>query len=82
MKTYVNVWYRAEFFLEWEVSPTKLVEKIKTHFKFSTFLLFFENRAVCEIMWKNTVQPDKPQMTIRPVHFSRRITKSTNTHPE
>jgi len=37
---------------------------------------------MCEIMWKNTVQPDRPQMTIWPMHFSRRITKSTNTHPE
>jgi hypothetical protein len=26
--------------------------------------LFFENRSVCEIMWKNTVQPNRPQMTI------------------
>ena len=24
---------------------------------------FFENRALYEIMWKNTVEPDKPQMT-------------------
>jgi hypothetical protein len=24
----------------------------------------FENRAVCEIMWKNMVEPDRPQMTI------------------
>jgi len=24
---------------------------------------FFENRAVYEIMWKNIVQPDRPQMT-------------------
>jgi len=25
---------------------------------------FFENRAVCEIMWKNTVDPDRPLMTV------------------
>jgi hypothetical protein len=24
----------------------------------------FENRAVYEIMWKNAVDPDRPQMTI------------------
>jgi len=29
---------------------TKVVEKIKTHFVFGNF--FFENRSVCEIMWK------------------------------
>jgi hypothetical protein len=50
---------------------TKVVEKIKKHFLCSV-TLFFENRAVYEIMWgkygragqatmwKNTAQPDKP----------------------
>jgi hypothetical protein len=36
-------------------------EKIKIH----TFMFnkgFFENRAVYEIMWENTVQPDRPQL--------------------
>jgi hypothetical protein len=41
---------------------TKVVEKIKTRFMFNNFLP--ENRAVYEIMWNNTVQPDRPQMTI------------------
>jgi hypothetical protein len=36
----------------------KVVEKIKTH------ILFPENRAFYEIMWKNIVEPDRPQMTI------------------
>jgi hypothetical protein len=32
MKTYVHVWqYLAEFFLEWEMSQAKFVEKVKTH---------------------------------------------------
>jgi len=36
-----------------------------THFVFSNILLFFfENRTVYEIMWKNIVQSDRPQMTI------------------
>jgi len=38
----------------------KTIEKIKTYFVFNDF----ENHAVCEIMWKNTVQPDWPQMTV------------------
>ena len=25
---------------------------------------FFENRAICEIMWRNVVEPDRPQMKI------------------
>jgi hypothetical protein len=43
---------------------TKVVEKIKTHILCSV-TFFPKNRAVYEIMWKNTVQPDRPQMTIQ-----------------
>jgi hypothetical protein len=64
MKTYVHLWqYLAEFFLEWEMFQTKVVEKIKTHVLCS-ITFFTENRAVYEIMWKNVVQPDTPHMTI------------------
>jgi hypothetical protein len=42
---------------------TEVVEKVKTHMLFSV-LFFSENRAVYEIMWKNMVEPDRPQMTI------------------
>jgi len=38
--------------------------KIKTHILCSIFFFSFENRAVYEIMWKNIVQSDRPQMTI------------------
>ena len=33
-----------------------------THFIISDF--FSENRAVCEIMWKNMVEPDWPQIQL------------------
>jgi len=39
---------------------TQVAHNIKTQFMFSAF--FFENRAVCEIMWKNTVLPDRQQI--------------------
>jgi hypothetical protein len=39
------------------------------------------NRAVYE-MWKNMVQPDRPQMTIRRMSFACWVTKTTNTHSE
>jgi len=42
----------------------KFVEKIKTHIPHS-IIFFFENNAVNEICWKNIVQPNRPQMTIR-----------------
>jgi len=45
---------------------TKLVEKIETHFMSKKN--FHENRTVWEIMWKNTVEPDRPQMKIRRIY--------------
>jgi len=37
-------------------------ENKNTHFTFSNF--FFENLTVYEMMWKNIVEPDRPQVTI------------------
>ena len=34
-----------------------------THFLFKNFFIS-ENRAVCEITWKNIVEPDRPRITI------------------
>jgi hypothetical protein len=42
---------------------TKVVEKSK-----HTFGVLFENRSLCEIMWKNMVEPDRPQMTYNTAH--------------
>ena len=42
---------------------TKVVEKIKTHILCS-ITFFSENCAIYEIMWKNMVESDRPQMTI------------------
>jgi hypothetical protein len=39
----------------------KFVDKIKTRILYPNN--FPEDRAVYEIMWKNLVQPDRPQMT-------------------
>jgi hypothetical protein len=41
---------------------TKVAEKTKAHFLFS--VTFPENRGVFEILWKNIVQPGRPQMKI------------------
>ena len=38
MKTYVHLWsYVAQFFLEWEIFQTEVVEKIQTHILSSNF---------------------------------------------
>jgi len=61
METNIHFWsYLAKFFLEREMFQTEVVEKIKIRILFS----FFFNPAVYEIMWKNVVQPDGPQVTI------------------
>jgi hypothetical protein len=52
MKTYVHLWYLAEFFLERELFQTNDAEEIKTHFIFNNF--FSVNRAFhedCEKIW-------------------------------
>jgi hypothetical protein len=57
MNTYVHLWqYLARFLLKWKMLQTKVVEEMKTHFMFSNFFFSFENRAVCEIMWRNIVE--------------------------
>ena len=61
MKTYVHLREcLGEFFIEWEVFKTKVVEKIKnqnTYFMFRNFHApppsRLENRALYEIIWKN-----------------------------
>jgi len=54
------------------------VQNIKTHILRSIF--FIVNRDLCEIMWKNTVQPDRPQKTIWSTRVSCWIPMATNTH--
>jgi len=72
--------YRAQFFLEWAMFRTEVVQEIKTHFMFSNSPP--ENSAVCEIMWKHVVEGDCPQMTIWCMHIACWITKSTETHTQ
>jgi len=58
---------------------TKVVEKIKTHI-LGSVPFFFEKGAICEKMWKNIVQPDRPQMKIWCRGFACWTTNGTNTH--
>jgi hypothetical protein len=44
--------------------------------------VFFENRAVYEIRYKNIVEPDRPMMAIRRMRIACWIPKATNTHSE
>jgi hypothetical protein len=50
MQTQVHLWsYIAEFFLEWEMFQTIVVEKIKTHILRSMFFFFLKS---CRL-WEN-----------------------------
>ena len=44
--------------------------------------IFVENRAVYDISWKNTVELDRPQMTIWRMRISWWIPRAKNTHSE
>jgi len=57
---------------------TKVVEKVKTQILCS-ITFFFENRAVCDMMWKNILMMGRPQMTVWHVRIACRVTKATDT---
>jgi len=44
--------------------------------------VFFESRTVYEIIWKNNVEPDRPQMTTGRMRNACWIPKATNTYSE
>ena len=61
----------------------QLIDKVKTHILYSiTFIFFFENRAICEITWKNIVEPDRAQMTVRRKRIACWVPKATDRHTE
>ena len=55
-------------------------ENYNTLFMFNNF--FFKNRAFHEIIWKNTVQPDRPQMSIRRMRIACCKPRAKDTHSE
>jgi len=57
---------------------TKFVEKLETHILCS-ITPPRQNRAVYEIMWKNIVELDRPQMIIWSMHIACWIRKAENT---
>jgi hypothetical protein len=59
---------------------SKVVKQPNTHLMFNNF--FSENRAVYEIMWKNILDTDRPQMTIWRMRIACWMPNATNTHPD
>ena len=60
---------------------SSVLEKIKTHILCSFNNFFFLNRAVYE-MWKNIVQPARPQTKMWRMRIACCIPKATNTHSD
>jgi len=53
-----------------------------THFMLDKGFIFFKNHTVYEIMWKNIVEPERPQMAVWCMRFADWIAKATNTNSE
>jgi hypothetical protein len=62
------------------ISGKSCREYQNTHFTHNG--LFRKNRDVYEIMWKNTLEPDRPQMTIWRMRITGWTPMATNTHSE
>jgi hypothetical protein len=74
MKTYVHLWqYLAEFFSEWEIFQTKVVEKILCSITFSrTSCRLRDNTGKC-----GRAMQDTHGNVIRRMRFAGWITKAT-----
>ena len=73
--------YLAHFFLRLRNASNKsCAENQNTHFTFSNF--FSKNRAIYEIMWKNLVQPVRPQMAIWRMRIACLIPNAADTHTQ
>jgi hypothetical protein len=60
MKTLPHLWqYLTESFLLCKIFQIQVVEKIGTPILCS--ITVYQDRSVCEIMWKNMVEPERPK---------------------
>jgi hypothetical protein len=78
MKSYVSLWYVAEFFLEWEMFQTKVVEKIKTR-----VLCYATPPRKSYRLWDNVekyCRADRPQMATQ--YCACVLTRATDTQSE
>ena len=81
IKTNIQIWYLAEFFLEWEMFHTQVFYKTKKK-KSSVFNIVFEHSAVYEIMYKNMVGANRSQTKIWGMHIACWIPEAKTTQPE
>jgi hypothetical protein len=78
LQTDIHFWsYLTQFLSEGEMLQTKVVKKNILY-----TIIFFKNRAVNEIAWKNITEPGRPQMTIWRTCTTCWIPNAKNTHSE
>jgi hypothetical protein len=58
----------------------KVVEKIKTRILYS--VSFFNKCVICELMWKNAVEPDRSQIPVWNMHIACWKPKAANVYSE
>ena len=71
--------YPAYFFLERKLFQTKVVEKNQNIISCSITLFYFRKLCRFKIIWKNTVEPERAQMTIWRMPFASCVRNATNT---
>ena len=79
MNTYVHLWYLAEYFLEWEIFQTKVVEKIETRTMYNNFFWKLYN------LWDNVEKYGRARQAMgysitQHMPFVCWITKVTDTN--
>ena len=62
------------------VSAKNCTENVKKPTYYVQYFVF--NLAVYEIIWKNTAEPDRPQMKVSGMHISRWVPKAADVHSE
>jgi hypothetical protein len=84
IKTYVHLWsYLAEFFIEWSMLQTKVVEKIKTHIVCSKTLFFFKLCRLRDDVGKyGRVRQAIDDNIMLSMYTACWIPKATNAHSE
>ena len=77
MKTELHFLWISVFLRMKNISDESCRENRNTHF-WSSRTFCFKNRAVYEILWKNTVEPNRLQMTIWSIHIACWILNTQN----
>jgi len=78
---YVFITSRSVLLRIWNAAEKGCKENQNTQFNFKN-LFFLKSPAVYQIMCKNIVKRDRPQMTIWRMRISLCLPKATNTHSQ